>query len=407
MKGHLTMSQKERKYLSWIHQVEQDQITVQAAAERCQVTERHMYRLLKRYHTDSDSGLIHRLRGKSSNRGYGEAVVQRVRELYRKDYSDYGTKLFSEILEEDHQMRIDHETLRRWLTGLCRIQRKGRLHRKKRPRRRALGELVQFDGSLHDWFEGRVPKCCLLVTIDDATGTAFMRFCDTENEWVEMRFLRDYCIRFGRPASIYVDRASTIYSDGKPTSIAQALERLNIQIIFANSPQAKGRVERHNRTLQDRLVKALRRLKINSIDQANAYLEKTFIDEYNGCFASLEGCKNIHRNLNGYDPDFIFSFPYDRQVRFDYTLLFRGQYLQLLTGKAPLPRPKQLATIRQYLDRSLHVFYNDQELACRLFIEKTTPISSSKIRNRPARPQPSDLSSAAMAPPLAFAGEIR
>ena len=382
MKGHLTMSQKERKYLSWIQQVEQDQITVQTAAERCQVTERHMYRLLKRYHADSDAGLIHRLRGKSSNHGYGDAMIQRVRELYRKDYRDYGPKLFSEMLEEGHQLKIDHETLRRWLAGLCAVQRKGRPHRKKRPRRSALGELVQLDGSPHDWFEGRAPKCCLLLTIDDATSKAFMRFCDTENEWDEMRFLRDYCIRFGRPGSIYVDRASTIYSDGKPTSIAQALERLNIKIIFANSPQAKGRVERNNRTLQDRLVKALRRLKINSMDQANAYLEKTFIDEYNGCFASLEGCKNIHRNLNGYDPDFIFSFPYDRQVRFDYTLLFQGQYLQLLTGKAPLPRPKQQATIRQYLDRSLHVFYNDQELAYRVFNEKTAPKSSSKRKQR-------------------------
>lgn len=200
-----------------------------------------------------------------------------------------------------------------------------------------------------------------------------------------MRFLRDYSFRFGRPCHIYVDRAKTIFSDGKPTAIALALEQLDIGIIFANSPQAKGRVERHNRTLQDRLVKALRRRKIDSIEEANDYLEKAFIDEYNARFARLEDCKNVHRNLEGYNMDFIFSFPSERQVRSDYTLLFQNVYLQLLTGKAPLPRPKQTAIIRRYLDDSLHIFFNNQELAFCLFQEKDKSKACVKTQSKPVK----------------------
>ena len=122
--------------------------------------------------------------------------------------------------------------------------------------------------------------------------------------------------------------------------------------------------------LQDRLVKALRRLQIASIKEANDYLEKTFMNEYNALFASREAMSNVHRSLNEYDVDLIFSFPFDRQVRSDYTLLFQNQFLQLLTGKAPLPKPRQTATIRRYLDHSLHVFYNDQELHFENFQKK-------------------------------------
>lgn len=370
MQGHLTMSQKERKYLSWIRQVDAGQTTVETAAQRCDVSPRHIYRLLNRYHEEGEEGLLHRSRGKPSNHGYGQKIKEQIKELYQEKYADYGPTLFSEQLKEHHQTSIDHETLRRWLMGLYPVCRKERPHRKKRARRAGYGELLQLDGSHHNWFEGRRPACCLLVAVDDAGSQSFMRFCESENEWDIMTFLRDYCLRFGRPWSLYVDRTKTIYSEGEPTAIAKAMKQVDIEIIFARSPQAKGRVERHNRTLQDRLVKALRRLQIASIKEANDYLEKTFMNEYNALFASREPISNVHRSLNGYDVDLIFSFPFDRQVRSDYTLLFQNQFIQLLTGKAPLPKPRQTATIRRYLDHSLHVFYNDQELHFERFQKK-------------------------------------
>lgn len=382
MKGHLTMSQKERKYLSWVQQVEAGQLTVQSAAKRCDVGIRHMYRILKRYREDGEKGLLHQLRGKSSNRGYGQKVKEYIKELYQEKYADYGPTLFSEQLKEHHQTTIDHETLRRWLKGLYPVCRKERPHRQKRARRDGGGELLQFDGSHHDWFEGRRSSCCLLVAVDDASSQTFMRFCESENEWDIMTFLRDYCLCFGRPCSLYVDRTKTIYSEGEPTAIAKAMKQLDIEIIFARSPQAKGRVERHNRTLQDRLVKALRRLQINSIEEANDYLEKSFINEYNALFASTEPMLNVHRSLNGYDADLIFSFPFERQVRSDYTLMYQNQFYQLLTGKAPLPKPRQTVTIRRYLDHSMHIFYNHQELHFKPFQKMKTPIPKNRIPHK-------------------------
>lgn len=258
MPGVLTMSAKERNRSQVMAMVREKQLTMREAAERLAVSERQMYRIRDRYEHHGDLGLIHALRGRSSNRGYGKATRERVCKLYLDSYRDYGPTLFSEMLLEYHALKIDHETLRRWLGGLCHIQRKKRPHRRKRERRSMIGDLVQFDGSTHDWFEGRAPVCCLLHAIDDASGRTFLRFAPSENAYDALWTLRAYCQRYGIPRHLYTDFGAVFKSDsGQLTDVGRAMEQLGVQMIFARSPQAKGRVERGNRTHQDRLIKAL------------------------------------------------------------------------------------------------------------------------------------------------------
>ena len=184
MKEHnrtLTMSPKERERLKVLHRLDKGELRCRDAADSLGISERHLYRLRTRYRTDGDEGLIHRLRGCLSNRGYSRKVRTRVLELYRERYSDYGPTLFAERIAQDHAGELplaDHETLRRWLlkSSLWSAERTRKAHRRKRERRAQIGSLVQFDGSDHDWFEGRGPRCCLLVAIDDASGRLFMRF---------------------------------------------------------------------------------------------------------------------------------------------------------------------------------------------------------------------------------------
>ena len=183
MKGILIMSPKERHRLKILVQIEKRQMTYREAAEDLDLSERHVYRLMQRYHKQGDGGLIHRLRGTPSNRGYGDRIRTRVLTLHKRQYPDYGPTLLGEMLTTYHKLQIDHETLRRWLrsAGRNHFERRKRPHRRKRERRSAIGALVQFDGSPHDWFEGRGPACCLLHAIDDASGRTFMRFVPSEN----------------------------------------------------------------------------------------------------------------------------------------------------------------------------------------------------------------------------------
>src|ERR1041385_6862096 len=175
--GVLTMSQEEIDRAKLIVQIQERRLTVCAGATMLKVSERHLYRILKRFHDDGESGLIHRLRGRSSNRGYTKELQKTVLDLYWKDYRDYGPTLFTEMLLEYHNIKLDHDTVRRWLNanGGSNAQRKRRPHRSRRERRAGYGEMVQFDGSPHHWFEGRGPACCMLSAVDDATSKSFLR----------------------------------------------------------------------------------------------------------------------------------------------------------------------------------------------------------------------------------------
>ena len=364
MNGVLALSKKEIDRLMIINQVEENQITVSEASELLSVSERQIYRLLKRVKEQGVKGIIHKLRGRESNRGYPKELKKKIIHIYRKQYWDYGPSLYSEMLTEYHNISLNRETIRRWLReeSVTTSIRKKRPHRKKRQRRSCYGELIQLDGSYHDWFEGRGAECCLLNFVDDATGKAYLKFAISENTQDVLKSMWEYVKANGIPRSIYVDRASVYYAEGKLTDFGRAMKELGVELIFAKSPQAKGRVERVNRTLQDRLIKALRREGISNIAEANNFLRKKFIKQYNKRFASERNRANVHRSVKGYKLQEIFCFKTTRQVRNDYTINLSGGYVQLLKGASPLPRPKQDVTVSKFLNGQMHIFFNRQEL---------------------------------------------
>ena len=377
----VTMSYGEREHLKVISRIEAGELTVAEAAESIHLTERQMYRLLRRYRQEGDRGLIHRLRGRRSNLAYESEVRTTAVRLYRELYSDYGPTLFAEKLEFYHDLKISRQTATRWLIqeSLWSGSRKKRPHRKKRQRRDCIGSLIQFDGSPHDWFEGRAPACCLLVAIDDASGRVMLRFAPSEDTYSVLSFWRDYVKRFGIPAEVYTDHGSVYYDPNNPkhlTPFGQAMMRLGIHCIYAHSPQAKGRVERSNRTHQDRLIKYLREQTVSSIDEANRLLDSFFTDDHNRRFAHTDGLTDIHRSAVGIDLNNVFCLQDTRQVHNDWTITLNTQFIQLLRSEAPLPPPRSNVIVRLWLDGSLHIFWNEHEL------------NFSKISAKPRPPSP-------------------
>jgi transposase len=397
MANNLVMSQKERDHLIVIKEVIKRRLSAREASKLLELSRRHVFRLLKRYREEGDVGLIHRLRGSTSNRGYPKRLKGRVLELYwRPEYRDYGPTLFAEVLLKDHKILVDHETVRRWLmaNGGTNVQRRKRPHRSRRPRRSAIGELVQFDGSDHDWFEGRGPECTLLHLIDDATSRIFLRFAPSENTADCMRTFWAYCTRHGIPRCLYIDRGAVFYAEGGAvTDFGRAMATLGVQIIFANSSEAKGRVERGNRTQQDRLIKAMRREGISTIAAANRFLERSYIKDHNHRFAlPPDRLPDVHRVL---DPSLklqqILCFQTDRALRRDYTITLDSTFIQILKGPYVLPRPEQHLIVRRYLDDSLHIFHGDQELRFQILPGKPPPRKPPQVipaSNHPWRLKP-------------------
>jgi hypothetical protein len=305
--------------------------------------------------------------------------------LFREQYSDYDPTLFGEKLEEYHALRISRQTLTRWLIqeSLWAGRRKKRPHRRKRERREAIGSLIQFDGSDHDWFEGRGPRCCLLVAIDDASGSVMVRFAKEEDTVSVLEFWHRYTQHRGIPAEIYSD-GGTVYFDPKNpkrlTQFGRAIATLGIHHIHAYSPQAKGRVERSNRTHQDRLLKALREQSISSIEEANRFVEEFYCDQHNRRFAHNEGLSDIHRPADCIDLDNIFCLEETRKVYNDYTITLHSQFIQLLRSETPLPPPRSTVLLRQWLDGSLHIFWNEHELAFQVCAARPHPKSKPFVR---------------------------
>ena len=376
MQEILTMSTKERQRLQVIGHLKHGKTTVTKAAAALGLSERQMYRVLDRHRKQGDRGLLHRLRGQSSNRGYSDKVRRDALRVYQESYHDYGPTLFAEMLLEYHRLQIDSDTLRRWLkeAGLWQGVRAARRHRQKRERRDAIGAMLQFDGSFHKWFEDRGAPCCLLVAIDDASGRVFMRFAVSENAYDVMVTMKAYVQHHGIPREVYVDFGSVYHAKKKRlTDVARALARVGVNVIHARSPQAKGRVERSNRTHQDRLLKALRRHNISTIDDANRFLDSTYLREHNTRFARQEHLPDIHRTAEGLDLNNIFCFETTRYVNHDYTITLGAQYIQITPSRAPLPPPTRHVTLRRWLDGSLHIFWNDHELTYKHLTARPTP----------------------------------
>jgi Helix-turn-helix domain len=378
------MTKKELERLKAVEQIRQGKLTYNKGASQLGISERQLYRSMERYREEGDEGLTHRLRGATSNRRYTLKVHKNVVELYRSHYGDYGPTLFNEALSERHSIMLGVETLRQWLigAGLWKKARKGRRHRKKRERRSAIGEMIQFDGSYHKWFEDRGPESCLLVAVDDASGRVILRFVDTESIQEVLSFWRRYVETIGIPKQVYTDYHSVYYNtrNENKTDYGLSMEDLGVECLYASSPQAKGRVERMNRTLQDRLLKALRQEGIDNIDEANRFVESRFLAKFNAQFVHPCGedgieLENHHRQCvyTSQELDRIFSFRSERRVYNDSTITLDSRWIQLTSDKAPLPPPRTKVYLRRYLDGKLHIFWQGGELGYRMMPKYPRP----------------------------------
>ena len=282
------MTQWERDVLKVMGSVLDGKRTQVEAARLLGLGVRQVRRIRRRMEREGDRGIVHKLRGRPSNRRIGQETRSKAVSIYRERYGDFGPTLAAEKLLE-HGVKISEDTLRRWLIeeGLWKGRRRRPRHRSRRERRECFGELVQADGCPHDWLEGRGPRMTLLVMIDDATSKAVARFYDGETLQGYMDLLDRYLRKHGRMAAMYVDGNSIFREEATEgrkaaeTQFARALGELGIKLIPAHSPQAKGRVERFNGTAQDRLVKELRLANAKTMEEANEVLEERFLPWFN------------------------------------------------------------------------------------------------------------------------------
>jgi hypothetical protein len=286
-----SMSMKEVERAKVIKALVDKRIKPATAAMQLGLTTRQVQRLANRFRAAGPAGLMSAQRGKASNRQLKPGLAQQALLLIREYYADFPPTFAWEKLVECHAVDLSKETVRRLMIedGLWmpRHARAGTLHQ-PRERRACLGELVQIDGSRHDWFEGRAAQCTLLVYVDDATGRlSQLYFAETETTTSYFEATRRYLGRYGKPLAFYADKAAVFRSPAQnrhiPTQLQRAFDELDIELICANSPQAKGRVERMNRTLQGRLTRELRLANISSIEQANTWCD-AFVTQFNDRF---------------------------------------------------------------------------------------------------------------------------
>lgn len=370
------MSLKERIRLEALGRAKRGEVTVVEAAALAGVSLRQARRIWKRFKAEGDAGLIHRLRGRLSNRRLPPEVRDRVVKRHQERYADFGPTLACEKLAEEGLM-LSPDTLTALLKerGLWQRRRRRDGHRKRRERRACLGSLVQMDGSHHDWLEGRGVKCVLMVMIDDATNQTYARLYPAETTEAAFDVLGRWIHRRGLPRSLYVDRHS-IYRDedhpDRPTQFGRAMKELSVELIQAHSPQAKGRVERRNAVFQDRLVKEMRLRKINDMAGANALLEGKFLDELNGKYAvSPRREQNLHRALDaGTVLEEVLCVQERRVVGRDWCVRWRNRWLQIDRRHASLSLPRRQVLIKHQADGQLIVEHKGERLTCRELVAK-------------------------------------
>lgn len=382
----ITLSKREVDRLGVVQAVVGRQLRQADAARQLGLSVRQVKRLVRRYRAAGAAGLVSGHRGRRPNNAIAAATREAMLALVRAHYADFGPTLACEKLLERHGQRVSAETLRQWMIaeGLWQPQRRkqARIHQ-RRPRRPCRGELVQIDGSPHDWFEGRAPQCALIVFIDDATGALLaLRFAPAETTAAYMETLADYLAQHGRPVALYSDKHSIFrvnhpQRDGELTQFSRALKTLDIEAIHANSPQAKGRVERANGTLQDRLVKELRLQGISDMATANAFLP-TFMADYNQRFAvAPQSPLDAHRGVlhSARELALIFSLHHSRTLSKNLTFQFRNREYQIQVRGQGYRLRRAPVTVCETFDGAVSVLHRGQLLAHRLLAQGTPPAS--------------------------------
>lgn len=394
----LVMRQKELKRLYVIQKVVEKGIKQVEAAELLGLSSRQIGRITKRVRLEGERGVIHKSRGQPSKRRIPSRTKEKIIDLYRSQYSDFGPTLAAEKLEERDHLHVSDETLRLWLlaSGDWKKRRKTRGHRRWRERKGHRGEMVQMDGSHHDWFEGRGPECVLMSYIDDATGKVFGRFYEYEGTIPAMDSFKRYILKNGLPISVYLDRHTTYKSTAKVcaedilneevalSEFERALKELNVKLIHATSPQAKGRVERLFRTLQDRLVKEMRLRGLRSIQDGNQFLQQ-YLPVYNRRFSvSPRDKQDLHRCLaKGFNLDAILCIKTERVLRNDFTVAHNKKLYQV----EDRIRASKIV-VHEYINGSLKMTYRDRPLRFKEIISRPLRIEQKTPTKEPRKKPP-------------------
>src|ERR1017187_9319168 len=375
----LTMSRKERERMTVMAGVTDRKLTLVPASKLMRVSYRQSKRIWKRYQDDGDAGLVHRLRGQPSARRKPPELRALALARYAEErYADFGPTLMAEQLLKE-KVVVDHETLRRWrlAEGQHTVRRRKQKHRQWRERKPSFGAMVQLDGSHHDWFEGRGPKCVLMVMVDDATDEMHARFFAEETTRASYDVLAGWGRKHGLPASLYVDRDSIYRCEGvasiaeqlagkqPQTQFGRAMEQLGIELILAHSPQAKGRVERMNGTLQDRLVKELRLAGISDLESANRFLDGKYLRGFNRQFAyEAASPVDVHRAVPRNWGE-VLSWEAERVVQGDWTVACGGKRYQLDRQHEALSLVRRQVIVRTLRGGRVQLVYRGQALKWR------------------------------------------
>ncbi len=385
----LAMSDTEIYRFDTLMRLERGELRPARAMQLLGLERSQLYRLLRRLRADGAAGLVSRKRGRPSNRRLSDAFREDVVAIVRQRYPDFGPTLAAEYLAERHSITISHETLRQLMIGAglwqAKAAKRAKLHQ-TRNRRERRGELIQVDGSDHDWFEGRGPRCSLLVYIDDATSELMhLEMAESESALSYLQATRTYLERHGKPIAFYSDKHSafrnnraTADSDGM-SHLGRALDKLGVEIICANSPQAKGRVERANSTLQNRLVKAMRLEGISSIEEANTFLP-SYLLRHNAQFSCPPADpRDAHRPLAPHENvEAELVWRVERSVTGALAL----HYNKAMFILEPTPLARTLARKRvhvcEYPDGRIEVRYGDQPLPYRVF-DKMRRVNQAEI----------------------------
>jgi transposase len=413
--GQLLMTQADRDRLVTLRKTKKRLITQRQAADELGVSVRHVKRLLYALKKRGDKAVIHGLRGKPSNQRIGKSVEEEAIQILSADlYKGFGPTLASEYLADKHDIEVSKETIRQWMMRAklwrAKEQKVNAVH-VWRPRRSRRGELVQWDTSEHDWLEGRGEKLYLIAMIDDATSRLFARFVQHDSTAENMKLLWSYLDQFGRPLAFYTDKASIFQTAEKrrrdepgvdkdpvelpPTQIGRALQELGIAWIAAHSPQAKGRVERNFGTAQDRLVKGMRVAGVKTLQQANQYLEETYLVWWereltveaahsDAAHRPLEKSHNLAASLSHVEM---------RQVRNDYTVPLDAELYQIERQAVVSGLRKASVRVEKRLDGSIAVRFRERYLPvgrCTAAAQTKAPAKSATPRRPPNRQRGSE-----------------
>ena len=377
--GLIAMSERDLQRIEVLSNVLAGRMTLLSAAHVLDLSERQVRRLLERIRTGGAASIRHKAIGRPSNNRISDGVRDYAVTLVRERYADFGPTLATEKLAERDGLHVSRETVRRWMVdaGFWLSRKQRRTFHQPRLRREAYGELVQIDGSEHRWFEDRGPPCSLLVFVDDATGKLMqLRFVRSESAFTYFEALALYLERHGAPIAFYSDKHSVFRVAKKDarggqgmTQFGRALCELNIEILCANSSQAKGRVERMNRTLQDRLVKELRLAGINDMEAGNAFLPG-FTEDYNARFAIIPARPgDLHRPLN-LAPDRLRDVLCKREQRYvgsQLTFSFERQRVMLEETEVTRGLVGRYVETYSHADGRLDVRWKGHSLPYRVF----------------------------------------